>query len=89
MAGGLRSGRAGADLGGAVRGDRAQPAVVRGGPAVRDASGDQDDLASSDDPRLMCAQEEGSAALEDDDDVQSVFSNFEVEEAVMARLTAA
>jgi transcriptional/translational regulatory protein YebC/TACO1 len=29
------------------------------------------------------------AALEDDDDVQSVFSNFEVEEAVMARLTAA
>ncbi len=29
------------------------------------------------------------AALEDDDDVQNVFSNFEVDEAVMARLTAA
>jgi YebC/PmpR family DNA-binding regulatory protein len=29
------------------------------------------------------------AALEDDDDVQSVFSNFEVDEATMARLTAA
>jgi YebC/PmpR family DNA-binding regulatory protein len=29
------------------------------------------------------------AALEDDDDVQAVFSNFEVDEAVMARLTAA
>jgi YebC/PmpR family DNA-binding regulatory protein len=28
-------------------------------------------------------------ALEDDDDVQSVFSNFEVDEAVMAKLTAA
>jgi YebC/PmpR family DNA-binding regulatory protein len=29
------------------------------------------------------------AALEDDDDVQAVFSNFEVDEAVMAKLTAA
>jgi YebC/PmpR family DNA-binding regulatory protein len=29
------------------------------------------------------------AALEDDDDVQSVFSNFEVDEATLARLTAA
>ncbi|MEZ5818221.1 MAG: YebC/PmpR family DNA-binding transcriptional regulator [Hyphomicrobiaceae bacterium] len=29
------------------------------------------------------------AALEDDDDVQAVFSNFEVDEATMARLTAA
>ncbi len=29
------------------------------------------------------------ATLEDDDDVQAVFSNFEVDEAVMARLTAA
>ena len=29
------------------------------------------------------------AALEDDDDVQSVFSNFEVDEAVLAKLTAA
>ena len=29
------------------------------------------------------------AALEDDDDVQAVFSNFEVDEAVLARLTAA
>ena len=29
------------------------------------------------------------AALEDDDDVQAVFANFEVDEAVMARLTAA
>jgi YebC/PmpR family DNA-binding regulatory protein len=28
-------------------------------------------------------------ALEDDDDVQNVFSNFEVDEAVMAKLTAA
>jgi YebC/PmpR family DNA-binding regulatory protein len=28
------------------------------------------------------------ATLEDDDDVQAVFSNFEVDEAVMARLTA-
>jgi YebC/PmpR family DNA-binding regulatory protein len=29
------------------------------------------------------------AALEDDDDVQAVFSNFEVDEATLARLTAA
>jgi YebC/PmpR family DNA-binding regulatory protein len=29
------------------------------------------------------------AALEDDDDVQAVFSNFEVDEAVLAKLTAA
>ena len=29
------------------------------------------------------------AALEDDDDVQNVFSNFEVDEATMAKLTAA
>jgi len=29
------------------------------------------------------------AALEDDDDVQAVFSNFDVDEATMARLTAA
>jgi YebC/PmpR family DNA-binding regulatory protein len=29
------------------------------------------------------------AALEDDDDVQSVFANFEVDEATMAKLTAA
>ncbi len=29
------------------------------------------------------------AALDDDEDVQSVFSNFEVDEAVMAKLTAA
>jgi transcriptional/translational regulatory protein YebC/TACO1 len=29
------------------------------------------------------------AGLEDDDDVQNVFSNFEVSEAVLARLTAA
>ncbi len=29
------------------------------------------------------------AALEDDDDVQNVFSNFEVDEAVLAKLTAA
>ncbi len=29
------------------------------------------------------------AALEDDDDVQTVFSNFEVDEATLARLTAA
>ena len=29
------------------------------------------------------------AALEDDDDVQAVFTNFEVDEAVMAKLTAA
>ena len=29
------------------------------------------------------------AALEDDDDVQSVFSNFEVDEATLAKLTAA
>jgi YebC/PmpR family DNA-binding regulatory protein len=29
------------------------------------------------------------AALDDDDDVQAVFSNFEVDEAVMAKLTAA
>lgn len=29
------------------------------------------------------------SALEDDDDVQAVFSNFEVDEAVMAKLTAA
>jgi transcriptional/translational regulatory protein YebC/TACO1 len=29
------------------------------------------------------------AALEDDDDVQAVFSNFEVDEATMTRLTAA
>jgi YebC/PmpR family DNA-binding regulatory protein len=29
------------------------------------------------------------AALEEDDDVQNVFSNFEVDEATMARLTAA
>ncbi len=29
------------------------------------------------------------AALDDDDDVQSVFSNFEVDEATLARLTAA
>ena len=29
------------------------------------------------------------ATLEDDDDVQAVFSNFEVDEAVMAKLTAA
>ncbi|MGE0626255.1 MAG: YebC/PmpR family DNA-binding transcriptional regulator [Hyphomicrobiaceae bacterium] len=29
------------------------------------------------------------AALEDDDDVQAVFSNFEVDEAVMSKLTAA
>src|SRR5690606_12296628 len=29
------------------------------------------------------------SALEDDDDVQNVFSNFEVDEEVMARLTAA
>jgi YebC/PmpR family DNA-binding regulatory protein len=29
------------------------------------------------------------AALEEDDDVQNVFSNFEVDEAVMAKLTAA
>ena len=28
-------------------------------------------------------------ALEDDEDVQNVFSNFEVDEAVMAKLTAA
>ncbi len=29
------------------------------------------------------------AGLEDDDDVQNVFSNFEVSDAVLARLTAA
>src|SRR5690606_29531821 len=29
------------------------------------------------------------STLEDDDDVQNVFSNFEVDEAVMAKLTAA
>jgi transcriptional/translational regulatory protein YebC/TACO1 len=29
------------------------------------------------------------AALEDDDDVQNVYSNFEVSDAVLARLTAA
>ena len=29
------------------------------------------------------------AALEDDDDVQAVFSNFEIDEAVLAKLTAA
>ena len=29
------------------------------------------------------------ASLEDDDDVQAVFSNFEVDEATLARLTAA
>jgi len=29
------------------------------------------------------------SALEDDDDVQSVFSNFEVSDEVMAKLTAA
>jgi transcriptional/translational regulatory protein YebC/TACO1 len=29
------------------------------------------------------------AALEDDDDVQAVFSNFEVDEATLAKLTAA
>jgi transcriptional/translational regulatory protein YebC/TACO1 len=29
------------------------------------------------------------AVLEDDDDVQAVFSNFEVDEAVLAKLTAA
>jgi transcriptional/translational regulatory protein YebC/TACO1 len=29
------------------------------------------------------------AALEEDDDVQAVFSNFEVDEAVLAKLTAA
>ena len=29
------------------------------------------------------------AALDDDDDVQAVFSNFEVDEATLARLTAA
>ena len=29
------------------------------------------------------------AALEDDDDVQAVFANFEIDEATMARLTAA
>jgi transcriptional/translational regulatory protein YebC/TACO1 len=29
------------------------------------------------------------SALEDDDDVQAVFSNFEVDEATMAKLTAA
>jgi transcriptional/translational regulatory protein YebC/TACO1 len=29
------------------------------------------------------------AALEDDDDVQAVFSNFEVDEALLAKLTAA
>ena len=29
------------------------------------------------------------AALEDDDDVQAVYANFEVPDAVMAKLTAA
>jgi transcriptional/translational regulatory protein YebC/TACO1 len=29
------------------------------------------------------------AALEDDDDVQAVFANFEIDEATMGRLTAA
>jgi len=29
------------------------------------------------------------AALEDDDDVQNVYSNFEVSDAVLAKLTAA
>jgi transcriptional/translational regulatory protein YebC/TACO1 len=29
------------------------------------------------------------ATLDDDDDVQAVFSNFEVDDAVMAKLTAA
>jgi transcriptional/translational regulatory protein YebC/TACO1 len=29
------------------------------------------------------------ATLEEDDDVQAVFSNFEVDEAVLAKLTAA
>ena len=29
------------------------------------------------------------AALEDDDDVQSVFANFEIDDATMASLTAA
>ena len=29
------------------------------------------------------------AALEDDDDVQNVYSNFEVSDAVMEKLTAA
>jgi transcriptional/translational regulatory protein YebC/TACO1 len=29
------------------------------------------------------------AALEDDDDVQAVFANFEIDDAIMARLAAA
>jgi YebC/PmpR family DNA-binding regulatory protein len=48
-------------------------------------------------PNLSTEVDEGNAqtimkligALEDDDDVQNVFSNFEVDEAVMAKLTAA
>jgi hypothetical protein len=57
------------DLGSAVHGDRSQPAVARGDPALRDAGGDADDLASAHDARLLCAEEEGRCSVVYDGDL--------------------
>jgi len=56
-------------VGGAVHGDRTQPAVASGDPAVRDGGGDPDDLAGAHDARLLCAEEEGRGSVVHDGDL--------------------